>query len=31
MIVYLCVSHDKYELPEVITDTVREMASICYQ
>lgn len=29
MIVYLCVSHDMYELPEVITDTVREMASIC--
>ena len=28
-VVYLKVSHDKYELPLVVADSVREMAEIC--
>lgn len=26
---YICVSHDKYELPEAIADTAQELADIC--
>lgn len=28
-VVYLKVSHDKYELPLAVADSVREMAKIC--
>lgn len=28
-VVYLKVSHDKYELPLAVADSVREMAEIC--
>ena len=27
--IYICVSHDEYELPEAIADTAQELADIC--
>lgn len=29
MYIWMCVSHDEFELPEIIADTAKQLAIIC--